>query len=50
MKLTPDPDSAYIDPFYAEKTMCVHCSVVEPDTGEPYNATRAAPRSLPRPT
>ena len=36
MKLMPDTDSAYIDPFYAEKTVCVHCSVVEPDTGEPY--------------
>ena len=36
MKLMPDCDSAYIDPFYAEKTLCVHCSVVEPDTGAPY--------------
>ncbi|MFS4438987.1 type I glutamate--ammonia ligase [Paracoccaceae bacterium GXU_MW_L88] len=36
MKLIPDAASAYIDPFYAEKTMCVHCNVVEPDTGEPY--------------
>ncbi|MDU9006875.1 type I glutamate--ammonia ligase [Sedimentitalea todarodis] len=36
MKLMPDTESAYIDPFYAEKTMCIHCSVVEPDTGEPY--------------
>jgi len=37
MKLMPDAASAYTDPFYAEKTICVHCSVVEPDTGEPYN-------------
>ena len=36
MKLMIDTESAYIDPFYAEKTMCVHCSVVEPDTGEAY--------------
>ena len=36
MKLMPDCDSVYIDPFYAEKTLCVHCSVVEPDTGLPY--------------
>ncbi|RQP04403.1 MAG: type I glutamate--ammonia ligase [Paracoccus sp. BP8] len=36
MKLMPDASSAYIDPFYAEKTLCVHCNVVEPDTGEPY--------------
>jgi glutamine synthetase len=37
MKLMLDTDSAYIDPFYAEKTICIHCTVVEPDTGEPYN-------------
>ncbi|MEM9798225.1 MAG: type I glutamate--ammonia ligase [Pseudomonadota bacterium] len=37
MKLMPDTESAYIDPFYAEKTLCVHCSIVEPDTGESYN-------------
>ncbi len=36
MKLIPDCDSAYIDPFYAEKTICIHCHVVEPDTGETY--------------
>jgi len=36
MKLMPDTDTVYIDPFYAEKTLCIHCSVVEPDTGEPY--------------
>ncbi|GGH45930.1 type I glutamate--ammonia ligase [Frigidibacter albus] len=37
MKLILDPDSVYIDPFYAEKTMCVHCTVAEPDTNEPYS-------------
>ena len=37
MKLMPDASSAYLDPFYAEKTLCVHCNVVEPDTGEPYS-------------
>ncbi|MCY4462151.1 MAG: type I glutamate--ammonia ligase [Albidovulum sp.] len=36
MKLLPDASSAYSDPFYAQKTMCLHCSVVEPDTGEAY--------------
>lgn len=36
MKLVFDTDSVYIDPFYAEKTLCIHCSVVEPDTGEAY--------------
>ncbi|HEY9037749.1 MAG TPA: type I glutamate--ammonia ligase [Roseovarius sp.] len=37
MKLMMDTATAYIDPFYAEKTLCVHCTVVEPDTGEPYD-------------
>ena len=37
MKLMMDTNSAYVDPFYAEKTLCVHCSVVEPDTGEAYD-------------
>ncbi|CUI80552.1 type I glutamate--ammonia ligase [Cognatishimia activa] len=36
MKLIVDTESAYVDPFYAEKTICVHCSIVEPDTGEAY--------------
>ncbi|WP_406649768.1 type I glutamate--ammonia ligase [Aliisedimentitalea scapharcae] len=36
MKLMPDTTSAYVDPFYAEKTICIHCSIVEPDTGEAY--------------
>jgi glutamine synthetase len=51
MKLMPDAASVYIDPFYAEKTLCVHCNVVEPDTGEAYSAAaRARPpegRGLP---
>ncbi len=37
MKLMLDADSSYVDPFFAEKTICVHCNVVEPDTGEPYS-------------
>ncbi|MFT6452401.1 MAG: glutamine synthetase, partial [Halocynthiibacter sp.] len=37
MKLMFDTESAYIDPFYAEKTLCIHCSIVEPDTGEAYD-------------
>ncbi|MEM9238481.1 MAG: glutamine synthetase beta-grasp domain-containing protein, partial [Pseudomonadota bacterium] len=28
MKLMPDTESAYVDPFFAEKTVCVHCTVV----------------------
>ena len=37
MKLMADTESAYLDPFYAEKTLCIHCNVVEPDTGEAYS-------------
>ena len=37
MKLMVDPSSAYLDPFFAEKTLCLHCSVLEPDTNEPYS-------------
>ena len=37
MKLMPDVSSAYKEPFFAEKTICVHCDVVEPDTGESYD-------------
>ncbi|MEL6480319.1 MAG: type I glutamate--ammonia ligase [Pseudomonadota bacterium] len=37
MKLMPDLASAKIDPFYAEKTMTMFCTVVEPDTGELYD-------------
>ncbi len=36
MKLMPDASSAYIDPFYAQKTLAIFADVVEPDTGEPY--------------
>ena len=37
MKLMPDSNTCYVDPFYAEKTLAIHCSVVEPDTGEAYD-------------
>jgi glutamine synthetase len=36
MKLMPDTSSAYMDPFYSEKTLAVHCTVLEPDTNEIY--------------
>ena len=36
MKLMPDCNSVYADPFYAQATLCVHCDVLEPDTNEPY--------------
>ena len=37
MNLMPDPESACIDPFFAETTLSIVCDVLEPTTGEPYN-------------
>ena len=43
MKLRPDLDTAYIDPFYQQTTLCLFCDVVNPDSGTPYNRD---PRSM----
>ncbi len=43
MKLRPDLESAYIDPFYQQTTLCLTCDVVTPGTNEPYNRD---PRSI----
>ncbi len=43
MNLMPDPETATIDPFFAETTLSVVCDVLEPMTGEPYNRD---PRSI----
>ncbi|MYZ50444.1 type I glutamate--ammonia ligase [Propylenella binzhouense] len=37
MTLMPDPDTAVMDPFFAQPTLAVFCDVLEPSTGEPYN-------------
>jgi len=37
MTLMPDPDTAIVDPFFAQPTMAIFCDVLEPSTGEPYN-------------
>jgi glutamine synthetase len=37
MNLMPDPQTACIDPFFAETTLVLICDVLEPTTGEPYN-------------
>ena len=36
MTLMLDPDTAHIDPFFAQTTMGIFCDVVEPMTGELY--------------
>jgi glutamine synthetase len=37
MKLTPDLDTAVLDPFRAEKTLNLNFSIVDPYTDEPYS-------------
>ncbi len=36
MLLMPDPDSAHLDPFFAQSTVAVFCDVREPSTGQLY--------------
>jgi glutamine synthetase len=45
MKLRPDLESSYLDPFYQQTTLCLFCDVLNPDTNEPYNRD---PRSIAR--
>ncbi len=37
MKLTPDVQTAYVDPFRAEKTLNINFSIRDPFTDEPYS-------------
>ena len=37
MKLVPDPATAFVDPFRAEKTLALNFSIVDPFTDEPYS-------------
>ncbi|AFZ35488.1 glutamine synthetase, type I [Stanieria cyanosphaera PCC 7437] len=43
MSMVPDPKTAWIDPFYAEPTLSMICSIKEPRTGEWYSRD---PRSI----
>ena len=43
MAMVPDPKTAWIDPFMAEPTLSLICSIIEPRTGEPYSRD---PRSI----
>ena len=36
MTLMPDPETAHLDPFYAQTTMAIFCDILEPTTGEGY--------------
>jgi len=37
MTLMPDPETACMDPFFAESTMSIVCDILEPASGEPYS-------------
>jgi glutamine synthetase len=37
MTLVPDPETAFIDPFFAQTTLVLVADVLEPSTGEPYS-------------
>ena len=37
MKMIPDLDTAYVDPFRVEKTLNINMSIVDPYTDEPYS-------------
>lgn len=43
MILMPDPQSAYLDPFYSHETLVMNCTVIEPDTLQAYSRD---PRSV----
>ncbi len=36
MVLLPDADTAYLDPFYADPTIVLHCDILEPATMQSY--------------
>ncbi len=45
MLLLPDPDTAFIDPFMARKTLVLNCNVHDPLTGDAYSRD---PRNIAR--
>lgn len=45
MILLPDPDSAYLDPFFEVPTVVVSCDIIEPETMQGYHKD---PRSIAR--
>ncbi|ALN73334.1 MULTISPECIES: type I glutamate--ammonia ligase [unclassified Aureimonas] len=43
MILMPDPETAHMDPFFAQSTMVIICDILDPVSGESYNRD---PRSI----
>ena len=36
MTLMPDPETAHMDPFFAQSTLAIFCDILEPHSGERY--------------
>lgn len=43
MVLMPDPETAHMDPFFAQSTLVIMCDILDPISGEAYNRD---PRSI----
>ncbi len=43
MAMVPDANTAWVDPFYSQKTLSLICSIQEPRSGQPYDR---CPRAL----
>jgi len=43
MAMVPDASTAWVDPFYSQKTLSLICSIQEPRSGQPYDR---CPRAL----
>ena len=50
MLAMPDPETAFIDPFMADSTLSLICTIAEPAQMKPTAAIRAASRKRPRRT
>ncbi|KAA0970538.1 type I glutamate--ammonia ligase [Aureimonas fodinaquatilis] len=37
MVLMPDPETAHMDPFFAQSTLSIYCDILDPISGESYN-------------
>ena len=37
MVMMPDPETAHMDPFFAQSTMAITCDILDPVSGEAYN-------------
>jgi glutamine synthetase len=48
MLVKPEPTSAFIDPFFKDKTLVLVCNICDPITGEDYTRDPETSRARPR--